>query len=1308
MTIGLILKRILVEWRVLTILLLALAMVTGFFALGPLYIRSVNEVDLRRALNEAEEQELLVTVQAEEPLDTEAQALLQDEMGDLLVGVDRYKRGDYSAVAVSGAQGNPGEAGNAICTYYFTYGQNPLQNQPSFNTCVQAFAFEEPEKYIEVVEGRLPVRAPTPEQLGATVIDTAGLSLEEQQARQVGIYSRGEIEAIVTTTVAEEGGIEVGSRFLVGNASFNPASNQFTLMKVVGVVEVKDSDDLFWQSNRMFVQGADIVINPFTGQTRYEWGFAVHPDAYEDWIVPILPDNVDTQYIWRMQSNPDVINGNNAQEYYSAINSLNNVLGNEYASGQINTDIDNLIQDFAQRVDDAEGPIVFLSGAILILMLYHLLTTVGLVLQQQRKEWSTITSRGGSTLQLFKMQLLTVLLLSVLSFVLAPLFIRGFMRFLEISGPLAAALDGSTLETVAIPEESFVLAAAAAVLCVVVLSFPAIPAARQSLLSLKQASSRPPTKPAWANYLLDFVLIFVGMALMLRLYWMSSEDLGDDLNDLVAAPSQALKRIADNVGETGGLSDPFNLLAPALILTGVAMLWLRLFPMMMRQISKVVSRRPTLTGPLAVWNVERDPGHYAQLVLLLIGTLALGTGSLALQETRDTGAWEESQHETGGAVRVELSPSQGAESEKVLWERMDGVEDYAEVIRWQASKQGFGPFQVIGVDAEQFGAAFPDYAELVEELQGTEDSMPLPGIELPSDARQLAAQVWSEPFEADEEVVGSREILDVDVILNAHLVDSEGVPFTVQLTSPVDETLIGLDRAVVSRTITLYESPSASADGSALEPGSYDVMPVEIAQGQGQTTTETVDPRYVRICLDAETCGFVRSNEVTVRPAVELERSTSTERWVSLSGEMPTTGRAPYYLWRVSVASEQKTVAGVPISSFEHKFFVDLWQTIDASGSAGTATLIEDFSDQPAMWAQPAETDSRYPAVWRPEGVRTTDFSFSEDEPLAYVCDDELPGDAEAAGRCALRMSYSIAANQEPSITLNVDNIGYVPAIVSERFANKFRGQGQGSATANIPDLRVGDTRFLDGLDLNAGAMELGFEIVDIIDQFPSLDTESSNETERVFIIIPLPAAKHLMNDGLLRQSIQGGFFFDVNQVWLDLPEREPSSSLENDLEAVDGFTGATYAWERYREILFEPLPSAVASLMYAGFWVSLLLSLLDFAFYIIVTAQQRSFTFGVLRSLGWNANNIWRLLLVEQLTLVIPALIIGSLLGAGLAYLILPFFELTGGAALQIPPLQLLALLLSLVLGFGILLVGTSLWLQRMSVNQVLRLGEE
>ena len=71
------------------------------------------------------------------------------------------------------------------------------------------------------------------------------------------------------------------------------------------------------------------------------------------------------------------------------------------------------------------------------------------------------------------------------------------------------------------------------------------------------------------------------------------------------------------------------------MLTGLALFWLRLFPWLMDLISRLFRNSRHLTTPLAVWNVARDPNHYAQLVLLLIGTLALGTASLALTETRD-------------------------------------------------------------------------------------------------------------------------------------------------------------------------------------------------------------------------------------------------------------------------------------------------------------------------------------------------------------------------------------------------------------------------------------------------------------------------------------------------------------------------------------------------------------------------------------------------------------------------------------------------------------------------------------------------
>jgi hypothetical protein len=130
--------------------------------------------------------------------------------------------------------------------------------------------------------------------------------------------------------------------------------------------------------------------------------------------------------------------------------------------------------------------------------------------------------------------------------------------------------------------------------------------------------------------------------------------------------------------------------------------------------------------------------------------------------------------------------------------------------------------------------------------------------------------------------------------------------------------------------------------------------------------------------------------------------------------------------------------------------------------------------------------------------------------------------------------------------------------------------------------------------------------------------------------------------------------------------------------------------------------------MLYAGFWVSLLLSLLDFGFYLAVTARRRSLGFAVLQALGWNANHLWALLVAEQTALVIPALLVGVALGAALAYVILPFLALVGGETLKLPILGLIGLLVALVVGFGVLLFATALWLRKLNVNQVLRLGEE
>ena len=77
---------------------------------------------------------------------------------------------------------------------------------------------------------------------------------------------------------------------------------------------------------------------------------------------------------------------------------------------------------------------------------------------------------------------------------------------MERFGPLATALGGRPLGSTSIPRVSIYLSIAAGIAAVIVLTTPALPAARRSLLSLKQMISRPPTRPAWARYALDVVL----------------------------------------------------------------------------------------------------------------------------------------------------------------------------------------------------------------------------------------------------------------------------------------------------------------------------------------------------------------------------------------------------------------------------------------------------------------------------------------------------------------------------------------------------------------------------------------------------------------------------------------------------------------------------------------------------------------------------------------------------------------------------------------------------------------------------------
>jgi hypothetical protein len=1195
MTIGLILKRMRREWRSLSILLLAVCLLTGFFALGPFYVRAVTDVGLRFDLDNAAPRERLITIIVDnEPLTSESFNVVRDELGDLAVGYRYFVRADYTP-PTSDLGANSRDL--ATAGYIFRYGEVVNATSSRTDSVYQPYAFADMPAILNLLEGRWPVRLPTPDQ-----VDPTGLSDEEQQARQIGIYNRGEVEVVVTSTVAEAANLELGSRIVLGT-KLADGTGEVASIVVVGIVEPKDPGDLIWEGNRNFLEGSRVETSP--GNFRYDFGMAAIPEAYTDWLRAVTPGN---SYIYQFQTNTDAISADNTRAVSDHLTVLQSRLSAYHPGLSVLSGLTNILDNFAGNVSETEGPIVLLSGAILIMMLYHLINTVALVLEQQGSEWSTIVSRGGSVPQLVALQLLTVGVLGLIGMAAGPLLSVVFMRVMEHFGPLSRALGGRPLGSTHIPSISIYMSVGASIAAILVLTSPAVPAANRSLLSLKQLVSRPPTRPAWARFALDFVLLAIGLGFMLRLYYLVGGKFGDLLNNLFAAPRDVIRLIADNLTETGGLNDPFNLLGPALVLTGAALLWLRFFPWLMDVFSRLFSRSRHLTTPLALWNVSRDPSHYAQLVLLLIGTLALGTASLGLTATRDRGAWAAAHEETGGGAQVEINPAD-LDATTVNWDRLPGVTSSAMFLHAEGDPGSSSrtDVHIFGV-TEDAAKAFPDLSEAIKPLAAI-PAPATPGLVLPDDANVLSVQVYSTPPERDDEPA-------VSVQLTAYLQDALGVPYTVPLAAP----------------------------GTG---------PTSVAPDAGES-------------LQA----------ITNAP-------TPTDEWLTFSGTLPESGRLPYHLMRIGINDRQGN-----LDAFEHTIYLD---RIAAQDAFGTAETIESFEDETNLWAE-ATTANPYASSW----AATAD-SFSR---VQGVMPQRVTGEVPAVeGDAVLRLDYRAGrlggAMREPSVVVNEPHVGRTPVVITRRFAELFAGTGTYQTAADEP-LAVGEEKNIV-LNVGTGSVEIGFVVVGVVDSIPSVpDNEPA-------LLAPLDVIQPVIN-----QAAASNAFFDRNEIWLNLPDREPDDALRTALADMQGVENVAWAWTRYGEIQREPLPSAVAGMLFAGFWISLALSLLDFGFYLMVTAKQRSFTFGVLRSLGWNASNIWRLLLIEQIVLIAPALLIGSLIGLGLAYLLLPFLALVGGETLSIPWLSLLGMLVALIASYSVLMGITAVYLRRMSVNQVLRLEGE
>lgn len=278
----------------------------------------------------------------------------------------------------------------------------------------------------------------------------------------------------------------------------------------------------------------------------------------------------------------------------------------------------DLLTRYALRAMDLQLLLLLLVVPPLVVVGYFLVVTSGLMVDGQRQEIASLRSRGASLWQIASIYLLEGALLgglaSVLGFPLGALFARamgavsGFLQFVDRKQP-----------PLILPLDFWLYGFAAAALAALAYLLPAIPAARESIVTFKQESARRLRRPFWNRIGLDFIALAVAGYAFYTLYQRHQA--------LLAAAVTA------DSGAPVRLMEPIHVLAPALFVLGAGLLLLRLFPLAARLGAFVADRKAGAPLYLALAQLSRATASYTPVILLLTLTVGMGLYSASAART---------------------------------------------------------------------------------------------------------------------------------------------------------------------------------------------------------------------------------------------------------------------------------------------------------------------------------------------------------------------------------------------------------------------------------------------------------------------------------------------------------------------------------------------------------------------------------------------------------------------------------------------------------------------------------------------------
>lgn len=560
------------------------------------------------------------------------------------------------------------------------------------------------EEHIEVVDGTLPQ---------PLVIDDPDVSPM--------------FEGIISVNSANLFGVGVGD--VLTYTPFWDAATENIQVRIVGTFRPNAPDSRIWTSGVLRMTRQLSLLNAIP--------LLVPEETYFQGMAPLFPA-ASTTGDWLLETDTTRITPANAHSAENGLASLRLTLSGRYRNFQMDAPMQRVLETFQTKLFFMRVPLMVVTLMMVAVVLYYVVLLANLLVGRQQGEIALIQSRGASRRQILLIFAMEGVLLSTLGFVLGPLVATGGIAILGLT-PAFSPLSGGQILPVHLTTEAFQMALVGALLAQAMLLLPAVKATRLGVVHFRQELARPVQAPFYQRYYLDVALLVVTAVLLWQLSNQRTLVVTDDL-----------------FGELQ--VDQLLLLVPSVFLLAMSLLFLRLFPLFLALLVRVVGPIAPVWFSLGLWELARNPSHYSRLVLLLMMAAGLGVFAASFGGTLERSYRERALYEAGGDLRVtgvgvvnapnEVSPVEA-------YAAVNGVIAASPVLRGGGSvmAQAFGGgYSYMAVDPETFAdiAWFrDDFArESFNGLMTTlEEEMPPIGIPLPAGSESLS--LWVQSIEVD-------------------------------------------------------------------------------------------------------------------------------------------------------------------------------------------------------------------------------------------------------------------------------------------------------------------------------------------------------------------------------------------------------------------------------------------------------------------------------------------------------------------------------------------------------------------------------